>query len=138
MWMTRSLLPGLCAAAVLAIAGCSQNGSYRLSWTFVVDQATGATESSATACGRYRVDSIQITGTDETGDAQQVVALCTPGWMTATAPDGTWTFVAQMFDAQGAPIVSSDPMMGRTNPEPISSEGAQAEFSVVLEPPPPQ
>ena len=102
MWMKRSVL-GLCAAALLAVGGCSQNGSYRLSWIFQ-DQTTKATESTATGCGRHYVDSIMATGVDDAGDAQQIVALCTSGWVTADAPPGTWQFSVQMLDSQGAVI----------------------------------
>ena len=49
--LPRSVALGLCAAALLAVASCSQNGSYRLSWVFV-DYTTKATVSTATGCGR--------------------------------------------------------------------------------------
>jgi hypothetical protein len=139
MWMRRSLVLGLCAAAVLAVGGCSQDGSYRLSWAFV-DPATGATVSSATACGRYLVDSIHASGTDETGDTQQIVALCAPGWVTASAPVGNWTFAIGAFDAQGALIVWKDAATQTTSspqttaPMPVASEGLPAEFSVTFQP----
>ena len=64
MWMKRSVL-GLCATAVLAAGGCSQNGSYRLSWIFQ-DEVTGP-ESPATGCGRHYVDSIMATGMENGG-----------------------------------------------------------------------
>jgi hypothetical protein len=122
---------GLCAAAVLAVASCSQNGSYRLSWIFAVD-ATAVPESTSTGCGRHYVDSIWATGTDDAGDAQQIVALCTPGWVTANAPPGTWSFSVQMLDAQGAVIMVPTQT---TSAEPITADGPQAQFSVTLVPP---
>ena len=136
--MPRSGALGLCAAALLTVASCSQNGSYRLSWIFV-DYTTKAAVSTATGCGRYYVDSIMATGTDDAGDAQQIVALCTAGWVTAEATPGTWTFSVQMLDSQGA-LVTSDPkprdgdakMM--TSPEPITADGPQTQFSVTLSP----
>jgi hypothetical protein len=130
----RSTALGLCAAALLALAGCNQNGSYRLSWVFVVDATTGATESSATACGRFYVDSVVAAGTDNAGDAQQILALCTPGWVTAEAPPGTWSFSVQMLSSQGAPIPSVPGKMMTTNVEAIATDGPQVQFSVSLFP----
>ena len=130
--MKCSVALGLCAVAVLAVASCSQNGSYRLSWIFV-DQPTGATESTATACGRYYVDSIMATGIDDAGDAQQIVALCTAGWVTADATPGTWSFSVQMLNSQGALIGSATPDM-KTSAEPIASDGPPTQFSVTLSP----
>src|SRR3954469_5528792 len=107
MRMKRSVL-GLCAAALLVSVGCSQDGSYRLSWIFQ-DSATGPAESAATGCGRHYVDSIMATGVDDAGDAQQIVALCTSGWVTADCSPGTWSFSVQMLDSQGALIDSAKP-----------------------------
>jgi hypothetical protein len=132
--VARSTALGLCAAAVVAIGGCNQNGSYRLSWVFVADATTGATESSSTACGRFYVDSIVATGTDNAGDGQQIVALCTPGWVTAEVPPGTWSFSVQMLSSQGAPIPSVPGTMMMTNAEAIATDGPQVQFSVSLFP----
>ncbi len=138
MWMKRSqpcsVALGLCAAALLAVAGCGQNGSYRLSWIFV-DQ-TGTAQTAATGCGQFYVDSIMATGSDEGGDAQQIVALCTAGWVTADATPGTWSFSVQMLDSQGALIKSNPPpnMTMTTTPAPIESDGPPTQFSVVLWP----
>ncbi len=133
--VARSTMLGLCAAAVLAVASCSQNGSYRLSWIFAADPTTDATESTSTGCGRFYVDSIMATGTDDAGDAQQIVALCTPGWVTAEAPSGTWSFLVQMLDAKGTLIQSMMPTQA-TTAEPITADGPQAQFSVTLVPKP--
>jgi hypothetical protein len=130
--MKRSLALGLGAAAVLAVVGCSQNGSYRLSWIFQVE---GATVSPAVACGRYYVDSILLSGSDGSGDLQQVRAPCTPGSVTSTAPDGTWSFQVQMLDAQGA-LVQSTMTTPPTDHQSISSDGPSARFSVILYPKP--
>ena len=132
MWMNRSVL-GLCAAALLAVAGCSQNGSYRLSWIFQ-DPATGAAESTATGCGRHYVDSIMATGVETGGDTQQMVALCTSGWMTAEASPGTWSFSVQMLDSQGALIDSAMPDNMKTAAQAIVADGPQVQFSVSLWP----
>ena len=133
--MARSTALGLCVAAVLAVAGCNENGSYRLSWVFGATATTGA-ESTSTGCGRHYVNSILATGSDDAGDAQQIVALCTPGWVTAEAPPGTWSFSVQMLDAQGA-LIQSDPppmMTMMTNAQPIVTNGPQVQFSVSLWP----
>jgi hypothetical protein len=124
---------GLCAAALLALGGCSQNGSYRLSWTFQ-DPATSAAESTATGCGRHYVDSIMATGIENGGDAQQIVALCISGWVTAEAPPGTWSFTVQMLDSQGALIDSAMPDKMTTSAQPIAADGPQVPFSVSLWP----
>ena len=130
--MKRSVL-GLCGAALLATAGCSQNGSYRLSWIFQ-DPATGTAESTATGCGRHYVDSIMVTGVADGGDAQQVAALCTSGWMTADASPGTWSFSVQMLDSQGVLIDSAMPDNMKTSAQVIAADGPQAQFSVSLWP----
>jgi hypothetical protein len=136
--LARTTALGLCAAALLAAGGCSQNGSYRLSWIFVTDKDTGATESTATGCGRFYVDSIVATGTNDSGDAQQLVAPCTPGWVTAEAPPGTWSFTVEMRDPQGILVPSNPPDMMRmmTSPQPIVADGPQAQLSVSLWPAP--
>lgn len=132
MWMNRPVL-GLCAAALLALGGCSQNGSYRLSWIFQ-DPATGTAESTATACGRHFVDSIMATGIENGGDAQQIVALCPSGWVTAEASPGTWSFSVQMLDSQGALIGSAMPDNMKTSAQAIAADGPQVQFSVSLWP----
>jgi hypothetical protein len=132
MWMNRSVL-GLCAVALLAVGGCSQNGSYRLSWIFQ-DPTTKSTESTATGCGRHYVDSIMATGIDDAGDAQQILALCTSGWVTAEATPGTWSFSVQMLDSQGAPIDSAMPDDMKTSAQAIAADGPQVQFSVSLWP----
>jgi hypothetical protein len=131
--LARSVALGLCAATLLAVASCSQDGSYRLSWVFV-DPATATAESTATGCGRFHVDSILVTGLDDAGDAQQIVALCTSGWTTADATPGNWSFSVQMLDSQGAPIASAMPDKMNAGPALIASDGPQTQFSVVLYP----
>jgi hypothetical protein len=133
--VARSTALGLCAAAMLAIGGCNQNGSYRLSWVFGADATAGA-ESTSTGCGRHFVDSILATGSDDSGDAQQIQALCTPGWVTAEVPPGTWSFTVQMLDSQGALIKSAPPdmMTMMTSAQPIATDGPQVQFSVSLWP----
>ena len=71
---------------------------------FLVDRNTGATESCATGCGQHGVDSILANGTNDSGDALRIVALCAAGWFTGTASPGSWTFTFQMLDAGGFPV----------------------------------
>jgi hypothetical protein len=132
--VARSTALGLCAAALLTVGGCNQNGSYRLSWVFVADATTGAKESTSTGCGRFYVDSILATGADDSGDGQQVQALCTAGWVTADVPPGTWSFSVQMLNSQGAVIQSAQPSMMMTSAQPIATDGPQAQFAVSLWP----
>jgi hypothetical protein len=140
--MRRSFVPALGAVAALAAAGCTQNGGYRLSWTFYSTPESAVLQSPAEGCGRHGVDSIFATGTDGTGDAVQVIALCTPGQFTGSAPNGTWTFQIQMLDAQGALIKAPArpagvPPLLVPAAEPISSGGPTAEFVFTLNPPDP-
>jgi hypothetical protein len=131
--MGRTWALALVAAGLLGAGGCTQSGSYRLSWVFLVD---GTLESSATACGRHGIDSILATGTDGSGDAQQVIALCVPGQFGGSAAPGTWTFTFQMLDAERAPVHPVSPP-GETALAPVpagsatvSVDGPTAEFPV--------
>src|SRR5436309_3373556 len=99
--MGRTWALGLAVAGLLGAAGCSQSGSYRLSWVFLVDRNIGETQSSAAGCGQHGVDSILANGTNDSGDALRIVALCVPGSFTGTASPGSWTFTFQMLDAGG-------------------------------------
>jgi hypothetical protein len=76
------------------------------------------------------------TGSDEAGDAQQIVALCTAGWVTADATPGTWSFSVQMLNSQGAVLPSNPPpdMPMTTDSGTITSDGPQTQFSVPLWP----
>lgn len=99
--MSRSLGLGLCAAGALAIAGCRQDGSYRVTWDFQADTTPGAMEQSAAAgCGQHGVDAIFVTASDTTGDGDQVLAICTLGQATRPVPAGTWNIHVQGVDAQ--------------------------------------
>jgi hypothetical protein len=143
--MGRTWALGLAAAGLLLGAGgCSQSGSYRLSWVFLVN---GATESSAVACGQHGVDSILANGTDDGGNALQVITLCVPGSFTGTAQPGNWTFTFQMLDAEGLAVRPVNPPLNSPMaipPQPAVSKGPlsiavgapPAEFSVQLTPPP--
>lgn len=147
--MGRTWALGLAVAGLVGAAGCSQSGSYRLSWVFLEN---GVTESSAGGCGQHGVDSILATGTDGS-DSVRIIALCVPGSFTGTAPPGSWTFTLQMLDAGGFPVrpvnppPNSNPDVKPPNalpPQPTESDGPRsiaagappAEFSVRFIPPP--
>jgi hypothetical protein len=145
--MGRTWALALVAAGLLGAGGCSQSGSYRLSWVFLVDPSTGATQSPAEGCGQHGVDSILANGTDDSGDGQQVIAQCTPGGFKGTAPPGAWTFTLEMLDAGGAPVHPVNPPLNSpmqmpvqpavsAGPVTIAVDGPVAEFSVELTPPP--
>jgi hypothetical protein len=131
MGRTRAL--GLAVAGLLGAAGCSQSGSYRLSWVFLVN---GATQSSAVGCGQHGVDSILANGTDGNGNSVQVIALCVPGQFNGTAQPGKWSFTMQMLDAEQRSIPS--PMLTPTT-QPgsatVSSGGPVALFPIQFVPP---
>ncbi|HXT95708.1 MAG TPA: hypothetical protein VN853_05365 [Polyangia bacterium] len=139
--MIRSLRSmALGAALALSLGGCSQNGSYRLSWDFYPTPTGGPIESAAVGCGQHGVDFVSANGTDETGDVIQVTAICPPGAFTGTAPNGLWTFQFHIYDARGTEIVprtdTSPPAKMTIQPaaQPIASEGATAAFSVTFVP----
>jgi hypothetical protein len=102
--MPRSLALGLCAAAslVLSFAGCKQDGSYRVSWSFTAEASSSEPENAASGCGRHGVDGILVTAVDTNADSDQVLAICTLGQVMRDVPVGTWAFQVQAVDAQGA------------------------------------
>ena len=129
--MGRTWALGLAAAGLLlGAAGCSQSGSYRLSWVFKVN---GAIESSAGGCGQHGVDSILANGTDGS-DSVRIIAQCVPGQFTGSAPPGNWSFTLEMLDAQGLPIASPDTIQPAGTAA-IVSGGATAQFSIQFVPP---
>jgi hypothetical protein len=135
--MGRSWALGLAAASLLMAAGCSQSGSYRLSWVFVVDKYTGQTQSSAVGCGQHGVDSILANGTDGNGNSVQVIALCVPGQFNGTAQPGKWSFTAQMLDAEQKPIPVPTGGMPTKQPDAatITAGGPVALFPIQFWPP---
>jgi len=98
-----------------------------LSWVFLLDPNTGATQSSAAGCGQHGVDSILANGTSDNGNALQVIALCVPGSFTGTAPPGNWTFTFQMLDAGELPVRPvSPPPQSKYAPAPLPTVTAPA------------
>lgn len=110
--MPRSLALGLCATAglALAMAGCKQDGSYRVSWSFMPVTSTGEPEDAASGCGQHGVDGILVTAVDTGADSDQVLAICTLGQVTRGVPVGTWAFQFQVVDARGAVMAAVAPM----------------------------
>ena len=110
--MPRSLALGLCATAglALAMASCKQDGSYRVSWSFMPATSTSPSENAASGCGQHGVDGILVTAVDTSTDSDRVLAICTLGQVTRGVPVGTWAFQVQAVDAQGAVIAAVAPM----------------------------
>ena len=132
--MPRSLAPGLCAMAALAIAGCTQDGSYRVSWNFLADAGPGAAvQSAAEGCGQHGVDAIFVTAVDTSADGDQVLAICTLGQVTRSVPAGNWTIQIQAADAQATliPSIATQMVSG------VVGDGAVTELAVLTLPPRP-
>ena len=129
MW--RFLTLALAVGAALGMGGCSQNGSFQLDWTIALtrDGQSTVEKSPADGCGQGGIDSLAILGNDLTGDGDQIQALCTPGRVTGSVPEGTWSFQVQMVDSRGALFPGSAVV---TDPQPIAAGGAPVSFSVVL------
>jgi hypothetical protein len=119
--MPRSLALGLCAtvALTLAMAGCKQDGSYRVSWSFMPATSTGEPENAASGCGQHGVDGILVTAVDTGADSDQVLAICTSGQVTRGVPVGTWAFQVQALDAEGAVMPSVVPTVAVLDPHPV-------------------
>jgi hypothetical protein len=106
MWRSLALLLG--GLAALASAGCRQDGSLQVSWSFVGPQ------SAADGCGQHGVDSVLVTSVDTGSDSDQVQAICTLGVVTRPVPAGTWTVSVQALDPQGNSI-----LVGSLGPSPV-------------------
>ena len=98
--MGRSWLRMLCLAGGLSAAGCTDYGSYQVSWTFVGRTA----ETVGADCGLHGVDSIRVIGTSTEGDHEDLSTLCPPGRLSHGVPVGTWTFAFHQIDVRGVPI----------------------------------
>lgn len=126
--MSRSLAPGLCAMAALAMAGCTQDGSYRVTWNFLATADPGApVQSAAEGCGQHGVDAIFVTASDTNADGDQVLAICTLGQVNRPVPAGTWSIQLQAVDAQATLIGSIAPQMVSG----VVADGAVIELGLV-------
>jgi len=101
MW--RSLVCLLTVGGVAAAAGCTDHGSYQVSWQFI-----GA-EPVQTGCGAHGVDSIRVIGSNSAGDTENFAVLCTAGTAKHTVVVGTWTLAVHQVDVRGVPIDPVDP-----------------------------
>jgi hypothetical protein len=126
LW-SRRLALGFSAMAVLAIAGCGQDGSYQLSWQ-IMDATTGAVETSASGCSSHAIDTVLVIGADASGDGQQVIAPCTPGRIVESATPGTWAFQVEMLNTEGAVIGTP----ASVPEQPVPAGGPRTSFAVVL------
>jgi hypothetical protein len=100
--MRRSWLLMLCLAGGLSAAGCTDHGTYTVSWQFL------GGEPARTGCGLHGVDGIRVTGSSTEGDHEDVVALCTDGGLAHSVPVGSWTFMVNQLDVRGRMIEVSD------------------------------
>lgn len=102
MWTWRSSSGAWARIAFLAggllVAGCTDHGSYKVSWTFTGGQA------ASDGCGAHGVDAIRVTGASVEGAGEDVVTLCADGAFTHGVPTGNWTFTIHQLDVRGGPI----------------------------------
>ena len=98
----RPLLFSLILIGGTLAAGCTTEGSYRLSWMFAND------EPAAAGCGAHGVDAVRITGGNTAGDSEDIVAVCSDGEIVRTRPIGTWNLVVHQVDVRGAQINVAD------------------------------
>jgi hypothetical protein len=128
--MNRRRLAIVCALGALAIAGCTDHGTYRVSWSFPDAEA-------GVGCGQHGVDSIHITGASSKGDSDDVVALCagrqTPRAFTQEVPVGSWTFTFRQLDVRGALITVLDDQ-GQPVPDPTATGTVAADTTTDLDP----
>jgi len=128
--MLGRLTLSLSLLSLLGAAGCKSDGTLQVTWDFL------GVESPASGCGQHGVDSILIAGLDTGGDTTRTVALCTPGFRNVSVPDGTWSVVVSMLDAQGATLPGSDPNGGSATGTATVTTDTHGAISVHLDPPP--
>ena len=124
--MRRSWLWMLCLAGGLSAAGCTDHGSYTLSWKFPDDEASRG-------CGLHGVDAIRVTGANTEGDHEHVIAVCSDGQLSHSVPVGSWTFNVNQLDVRGRPIEVFD-ADGAPVPAPMPAAVIAEDASVTFEP----
>jgi hypothetical protein len=129
MWMWRSWSRMLCLAGGLWAVGCTDYGSYSVSWEFV-----GDVEPTHVGCGQHGVDSLRLTGMSTEGDGEDVTTLCAPGSFAHSVPVGTWTLTVQQLDVRGRPITPTD-AQGYQVPDPTASFTIATDTETQLDPP---
>ena len=128
MWIWRSWSRTLCLAGGLWAVGCTDYGSYSLTWRFA------PYEPANTGCGLHGVDSLRLTGMSTEGDGEDVTTLCAPGGFAHSVPVGTWTFTVQQLDVRGRPISPTD-AQGYPVPDPTATASVAADTDTKLDPP---
>lgn len=128
-----SLLLALVGGVVCAASGgCSHDGDAEVAWQFM--NASGEVETAADGCGRYRVDSILVTGSSDSGEGMNAIGLCTPGSLRRAVAVGTWTFSIHMLDVRGKTINPLDRPDGTTYPMSVSEGGLTSFPSLAITP----
>jgi hypothetical protein len=122
----RSWFPILSLAGGLSAAGCTDHGSYKVSWTFV------GGEPAESGCGHHGVDTIHVTGASTAGDGEDIVTLCAQHDFSHEVPAGDWTFTFHQQDVRGRPIMPTD-AQGQPIPDPTAT--ATVVKDMTLEPP---
>lgn len=93
---------GFCLLSAVAVwGGCSNSGSYTLSWRFVADQV----DFKSGDCGRVGVSGIGITGTRSDGSQSAIAVPCGLGFYDGSLDQGSWTLELVALDASGLPKV---------------------------------
>jgi hypothetical protein len=123
----RSWFPILSLAGGLSAAGCTDHGSYSVSWTFIGD------DPGAVRCGFHGVDTIHVTGASTAGDGEDLIALCAPGGLSHEVPVGDWTFTFHQLDVRGRPIMPTD-AQGQPVPEPTATATVSKDATSDLDP----
>lgn len=128
--MLGRLTLALSLLSLVGAAGCKSDGTLQVTWDF------GGVESPASGCGQHGVDSILISGADTGGDTTRTVALCTPGFRNVSVPDGTWSVVVSMLNAEGGTLLGPGPDAVSASGIATVTTDAPGAISVHLDPPP--
>jgi len=98
--LIRPLAP-LAAAALLCASGCGPQGRYDLRWRFAA-VPTGV-PATARDCGLHGVDSIAISGSNDSGDGDRGVVACGALHADRSVAPGVWTLLVVALDRDGHP-----------------------------------
>jgi hypothetical protein len=132
--MGRSWLRVLCLLGGFSAAGCTDYGTYNVSWQFVVSAPPPAVAGAGADCGFHGVDSIRVIGSSTEGDHEDFTALCPPGKLSHGVPVGTWTFAVHQIDVRGVVIdpkdAAGDPMAPMAGA--VIAKGATADLDPVM------
>ena len=135
MTMRRFWLHAFFLAGGLSAAGCTDHGTYTVTWSFSTGEGAGA------GCGAHGVNTIRVTGSSTKGDGDDVVTLCAgiarmpDGKFTHEVPVGDWTFAFHQLDVRGRPIVLLDDQ-GQPIPDQTATAAVVAGQSTDVDPNP--